>query len=97
MLDPTIEALARQILADPELVALREPNALIVRLAARVIELRHQLDGVTHDCQVAEHHVGRLRAERSNLLADRDRLQDAAARLVPADPAALLALVELQH
>ncbi|MFE2961977.1 hypothetical protein [Nocardia tengchongensis] len=77
--DTAIEALARDLLAVPEHAALfADPVVVIVQMAARIIELRHRLDGVIHDCQVAEHWVGVLRAEKLNMCADQERLQDAA-------------------
>ncbi|WP_331757725.1 hypothetical protein [Nocardia sp. NBC_01388] len=97
-LDTGLEALARDLLAVPENAALfADPAAVIVRLAAHITELRHRLDGVTHDCRVAEHWVAHFREEARNLRVDRERLQDAASRLVPPDMAALLALVDSQY
>lgn len=96
-LDTGLEALARDLLAVPENAHLfADPGAVIVRLAAHIVELRHRLDGVTHDCRTAEHWAGHFRREATNLRIDRERLQDAAARLVPPNMDALLALVDSQ-
>ncbi|GAB4590349.1 hypothetical protein [Nocardia sp. IFM 10818] len=77
--DTAIEALAREILAVPEHAALfADPAAVIVQMAARITELRRQLDGVTHDRDIAEHWVRVYRAQCHNLRRDQERLQDAA-------------------
>ncbi|MEV6073386.1 hypothetical protein AB0L82_43145 [Nocardia sp. NPDC052001] len=96
-LDTRIEDLARDLLAVPENAGLyTDPAALLVRMSAHIVELRQRLDGVCHDRETAEKWLGVTRDECRNLRANCERLQDAAARLIPPDMDALLALVDSQ-
>lgn len=74
-----VDELARGVLAAPENAdLLADPVAVIVQLAARVNELRHQLHGALTEWVSLQVDYRQLRGMEVDLRKDHERLYDAA-------------------